>query len=416
MKVYLLTLGCAKNQVDSEHLLGALLRAGAELAQEPQEAQALLVNTCGFIEPAKREAIQEILALARAKRRDQRLLVFGCLAERYREELREGIPEIDALWGVEATEDIVRYLSGDGAPVGLARHLGTFPYAYLKITEGCKRRCSFCCIPSIRGPHRSLPAEQILREAQGLLRAGARELVLVGQDITAYYYKGLSLAGLLRELDGLKGKFWLRLMYLHPRGITQELLSTLPSLRHLVPYLDVPLQHSEERLLRLMGRPMQRKELLRLLRRLRRTLPGLWLRSTFMVGFPGETEEEFQALLQFLEEAQIEHVGVFQFWPEEGTPAARLQGQLPQELKSRRQEELLQAQSQISLLKHQGMVGRQLEVLVEETDEGRSVARFYGQAPEVDGQVYISTPLEPGQFVKVRITHASEHDLEAELS
>ena len=441
---YLLSLGCPKNLADSEKLTRRLRLKGFSQAPGPEGADALIVNTCGFIEAAKRESIDEILRLARLKddakgkkgrtnkkgeQKKQKLLVFGCLAQRYREELRRELPEVDAIWGTEAEEEIADYLAaeaGSGAgemPPEEARQPSympsTFPYAYLKLSEGCKRRCTFCSIPMIRGPLRNFSPDAILGEAQGFIKAGIRELVLVSQDTASYRFKGYGLKELVRDISSISGDFWVRLHYLHPSGVDEGLLDAMAGEKKIVKYLDMPLQHSEARILGLMGRGGRGKEyFFRLIGGARRMMPGLAVRSSFIVGFPGETREEFEGLLDFIRRAGFEHAGAFVYSREDGTSAAALKGQLPQAVKNRRYDRFMSAQAEISLGKNQALTGRKLKAIVDEVDGDAAICRLASQAPEVDGVVFAQMggkAVKPGDFVRVLITEAYDYDLKGRL-
>jgi ribosomal protein S12 methylthiotransferase len=437
MKVYLLSLGCPKNLVDSEHAIRKLTGGGALPVDTPEEADVLIVNTCGFIEEAKKESIEEILKLAKMKD-NKKLLVMGCLSQRYGAELEKELPEVDAFWGVDAGEEIAKYLglNGDppipplakgGTPGGVRRGKGelpsTFPYAYLKIAEGCKRRCTFCSIPAIRGPHRSFPPDEILEEARAYVAGGIKELILVSQDTASYNYKGYDLPKLLRDICSISGNFRVRVHYLYPQAISEALLDIIRVEEKIVKYLDIPLQHSEERILRAMGRgggAMGRggaaKDLIKFLTRVRRAIPGAALRSSFIVGFPGETEEEFRRLLDFIHEAAFESMGAFMYSKEEGTGAAALKGHLPQSIKKRRYDELMRIQARISLEKNMALVGQEMKVLIDSSDgppgKMTAIGRTDAQSPDIDGVVFVeSDALTPGDFARVRIKEAYDYDL-----
>ncbi len=411
----------------------------------PEEADALIVNTCGFIEAAKRESIEEILRLAKLKgeqegkkgpknkkNKKQKLIVFGCLAQRYKEELRKELPEVDAIWGVEAGDEISDYLTG-GLAGGAESKNGrqerpeeadgpvflpsTFPYAYLKISEGCKRRCSFCTIPQIRGSLRNFSPDSILAQAQGYIKAGIKELVVVSQDTASYKFKGYGLKELIRDISSIPGDFWVRLHYLHPSGVDQGLLDAMAGEKKVVKYLDMPLQHSEPRILRLMGRGGYGGEYFsRLISRARQTMPGLAVRSSFIVGFPGETGEESEGLLDFIRQTGFEHAGAFIYSREDGTAAAALVNQLPAAAKKRRYEKFMSAQAGISLEKNQALRGRKMKAIVDEVDGKSAICRLASQAPEVDGVVFVDGEgLKAGDFVRVLITEAYDYDLKGEL-
>jgi len=448
MKVSIITLGCPKNEVDSEHLKRSLLSEGIAVVDDPEPADILMVNTCGFIRDAKEESINEILRLAEMKNRSKRLVVFGCFAKRYRQELLKEIPEIDAIWGVGEDEEILKYcknLEGNDKndvfsyePLNIQAS-----YAYLKIAEGCDKKCTFCVIPSIRGRFRSFSPDEILREAEMYVREGIREIILIAQDITAYGkdLKGYNLVSLLRDLTSMNGDFYIRLLYLYPTGIDDELMEFIATNERIFKYLDIPLQHSEDKLLRLMGRRGTRKDYLRLIRRLRRNIPGLVLRTTLIVGFPTETEEEFNALVNFIEEVGFERLGAFMYSKEDGTPASRLKGQIPERVKQRRYDELMRHQALISLTKNRELIGRKFKAIIDGVDDGVAVARLYSHAPEVDGMVvlinsaegqkigsierknlinsqspgFCASKLKAGDTVNVRIVDADEYDLRAIL-
>ena len=411
-KLYLLSLGCPKNLTDSEHLM-ATLRKGITEVDDPGEADILLVNTCGFIEDAKKESIEEILKLSRLKDGDKKLLVMGCLSQRYGPQLKKELPEVDALWGVDAGEEIAAYLGIE--PNGGLPRPSTFPYAYLKIAEGCKRRCTFCSIPAIRGPHRSFSPDEILREAEAYLKSGIKELILVSQDTACYDFKGYALPELLADISAIGGDFRVRVHYLYPSSVTEKLVETMAGKEKIMKYLDIPLQHSEERILRMMGRGNTARDLPKFIARLRRAMPGAALRSSFIVGFPGETEEEFRRLCDFMEEAAFEHAGAFMYSKEEGTQAATLKGQLPKAIKNRRYDELMKLQARISLEKNMTLVGQKTRVLIDSTDGEVAIGRTGSQSPDIDGVVFVrDAALKPGDFVEVLIKEAYDYDLLAE--
>ncbi len=450
-KVALVTLGCPKNLVDSEELLDRLRREGFRYAEEPKDADLVLVNTCGFIEDAKTESIQEILKLKTIREEGKKILVFGCLAQRYRDELMREIPEIDAVWGVGEDDSIIEYckeaLNGGSEKASteemdIMRHscvsaspFGLFrSYAYLKIAEGCSRNCTFCVIPSIRGPYQSMEPEKILTRAEVYVRSGIRELILIAQDTGNYGRElmGYGLPSLLRDLSTIRGDFRIRLLYLYPTALSDELISVLAGNDKICKYLDIPLQHSEERVLRAMGRGGTKEVYKGMIETLRESIPGIALRTTFIVGFPGESEEEFRRLRDFVEEMRFERLGVFVYSREEGTPASRLKGQIPKRTKERRRDEIMRVQSSISFNNNRPLVGRSFRALIDEVDGRIAVGRIYSQAPEIDGAIIIDnlgfqtgdsnlgtahhqpTPLRAGEFVDVRITGAYEHDLRGE--
>lgn len=434
-KIGLFSLGCPKNRVDSEIMLGCLRRAGYEITGAIEEAEIIVVNTCGFIDAAKEESIAAILESARYKDdgRCRTLLVAGCLAQRYGRELLQEMPEIDGLMGTGSVPEIATVLHrieagerpmvlgdpGYAYPATGTRIITTPVYsAYLKIAEGCDNHCSYCAIPGIRGPYHSRPRAEIMAEAEDLCAGGVRELVVVAQETTRYgvdLYGHYALAGLLRQMEKLEHCRWIRLMYCHPDSMTGELIELMRSSERICRYIDLPLQHASGRILRLMNRKGSREDMLRLVEKLRREIPGLTLRTTFLVGFPGETEAEFTELLDFISEAGFERAGVFGFSPEEGTPAAALPGRLDESVIKERVERAMVLQQAISLEHNRTMIGRELTVLVEGWDDDQKMywGRWEGDAPEIDGRVYFASPEETGggDFVRVKVLDAGEYDL-----
>ena len=421
MRVNILTLGCPKNQADTNRFLGSALGCGIDYTDDPQEADVIMVNTCGFIEEAKQESIDEILELALNKRPEQKLLVFGCLAGRYADELREEIPEIDAVFGVDEDMTILKYLglSPQSEKIIFGPSLAGLSIKHtvpLKVAEGCDRGCTFCVIPSIRGGFVSRPPEDIIAEAEKLIASGAKELMLVAQDLTNYDHKGFKLPRLLLELDGLEGDFWLRPMYYYPTNIDDALLEAMAQGKKICKYVDMPVQHSEDRILRAMGRPGSRAEHLAKVARIREIMPDASLRTSVIIGFPGETDAEFEGLLEFFDEARFDWVGGFRYSAEEGTPAALLPGQVDEEVKEARMDELLEHQAGISADRNRRHVGKTMRVLVDEAEADRAIARSWHQAPDIDGIVIVNAPNLPvGDFMDVKITDSHEFDLEADL-
>ncbi len=433
-KIGFISLGCPKNRVDSEIMLGILSVAGYELVSNLEDADFIVVNTCGFITPAKEESIHAILNASGFKEagRCKRLLVAGCLAQRYGKELLEEMPEIDGIIGTGKVLEIDAIINevingkrvlavGDPVyryPAPVNRVLTTPAYtAYLKIADGCDNRCSYCAIPSIRGPYRSRPREEVLAEAAELCRRGVRELVVVAQETTRYgidIYRRFVLADLLMDLARMDYR-WIRVMYCHPDSITPELISVIASSEKICKYIDLPVQHVNSRILRKMNRKGSREELLRLVEKLRGEIPGLILRTTFLVGFPGETEREFEELLDFMAEARFERAGVFGFSPEEGTAAEKIPGKPGDEIIKDRIERAMMLQQNISLEHNLSLVGKELTVLVEGWDDEQKMywGRWEGDAPEIDGRVFFATTGEPvaGDFVRVRVLDAGEYDL-----
>lgn len=414
MTFYLLSLGCLKNSADSGSLFRGLTAKGLT-PTGLQEADLLLINTCGFIDEAKRQSIEEILRLAGMKD-GRKLLVFGCLAKRYKDELLREIPEIDAIYGVGEEEKIIKDIHLSPPLKGAKKVVAAgAPYPQwpawsipLKIAEGCNRRCSFCVIPSIRGPFRSRRPEEILAEAEGHIGAGAKELLLVAQDLTRYEYSGYGLPALLKDMASISGEFWIRPLYLHPAGITAPLLEVIAGEPKICKYIDMPVQHSQDRMLRLMGRGMSgsRGRHLALIKRIRE-MPDVALRTTLLVGHPGETEEDFKGLMKFVEAARFERLGVFKYSKEEGTRAASMKGHLPKKIKDRRYEMIMRLQNEISLDKNKALVGRRFRALIEED----GVGRIYSQAPEIDGVTFIEGAAPPGGFTDITVTGAYDYDL-----
>ena len=399
-KINITTLGCPKNVVDSGHLARRFASEGFVHVDNVNDADIILINTCGFIRDAKEESIEEILRLARMKGEKAKLIVFGCLAQRYRDELLKEIPEIDAIFGVGEDSSIIEYCKdlATGYRIGntkipVAHHPSPIAssYAYLKIAEGCDKKCTFCVIPSIRGKFRSIPPEQILREAEEYIQNGIRELILVAQDITNYgkELNGYTLVSLLKDLASIDRDFRIRLLYLYPTEISNELLEFIATEDKIQKYLDIPLQHSEDKILRLMGRRGSRREYIKLIRNIRRTIPGVALRTTFIVGFPGETEEDFHGLVDFIEEIRFDRLGVFKYSKEEGTPSSKLKGQVPEKTKDRRFDEIMRRQAAISLEKNRELLGKKYEAIIDEIDGDIAIARLYSHAPEIDGVVII---------------------------
>lgn len=438
VKVAVASLGCDKNRVDTETMLGFLRQAGYEFTGQESLADVILVNTCAFIAEAREEAIATIIDLARNKEtgRCRALIVAGCLAQLYGEALLERIPQIDGVVGTGQVDRIAevaaRCLRGDkvvavGAPgylplVPVPRVSTLPPYlTYIKIAEGCSNCCRYCIIPRLRGPYRSRPVEAILDEARRAISGGAKEIILVAQDITRYGVDrdgAPKLAELVRALARLPGARWIRLLYCYPTAVTDELLEVMATEPTVCRYLDIPMQHASDGVLRAMGRPTTQADLWQLLRRVRAMVPGVTVRSTFMVGYPGETERDFEELLSFLEDMRLDRAGFFAFSPQEGTPAARLPRQVPQHVKQQRLQRAAAVQKRISHALNRTRVGQELTVLVEGKRGRRHFGRTEADAPEVDGRVYFTStvPLSPGEFVTVRITRALPYDLEGEIA
>jgi ribosomal protein S12 methylthiotransferase len=433
VRVGLVSLGCPKNLVDSEVMLGHLRRAGHELVADPQQADVIVVNTCAFIDRAKQESIDTILEMAREKEtgRASRLVVTGCLAQRYEADLRREIPEIDATLGTAQVDSILEAVTGTATATDLSqppawvydhlspRVLTTPPWlAYVKISEGCDYTCSFCIIPTLRGRHRSRPLDDVVAEAEALAARGVRELVLVAQDSTRYGHDlGMrdGLALLLRRLGRIDGVRWIRVMYAYPATMTDGILDAIASEEKVAKYVDMPLQHASDAVLKRMKRPTGRGNLLGMVERVRDRVPGVAFRTSFIVGFPGETAQEFEELMAFARAAEFDHLGVFTFSDEEGTTSYDLEGRLPARTKESRKRKLLELQGRISKRRNRGRIGERIEVLVEGTHADTDLilrGRMSTQAPEVDGSVLINDgSAEPGSFVTCEITEAHAYDL-----
>jgi ribosomal protein S12 methylthiotransferase len=432
-RVYMHTLGCPKNRVESEVMLGTLAQAGYRLVQEPEQAEVIVVNTCGFIESAKEESVDAIVALSELKRtgRCKKLVVTGCLVQRHADELARALPEVDHFLGTGAYADVAKVVSDAQArrlvvPDPEFVHSAATPRvsslpshtAYLKISEGCDNACAFCIIPKLRGRQRSRPVDDVVAEAEALASRGTIELSLVAQDLTAY---GSDLPGrprlhaLLRALAKVDGLRWIRLHYAYPRDVPAALVETIAGEPKIVKYLDMPLQHSSDRLLRTMRRGRDSLFLRRLLARLRARVPGIALRTSLIVGLPGETRRDFEDLVRFVEEQRFERLGVFEFSAEEGTPAADMAGQVPQRVRRARFERIMEIQQRISREHQRATIGRRLEVLVEgraEETEHLLAGRHAQQAPEIDGLTYVNDGVAyPGEIVTVEVTDASDYDL-----
>ncbi len=434
MKIGVVSLGCPKNLVDSETMLGLIHEENYEITNDPSEAEIIIVNTCGFIESAKEESINTILQMAEYKKSGscKYIIVTGCLSQRYAEELFNELPEADAIAGVEVYDEIgsiiKRVMNGErfimlerskpdviytSKETFLPRILTTPSYtAYLKIAEGCDNCCSYCAIPKIRGPYRSKPMEQVLKEAKALADNGVKELIVVAQDTTRYGEDlpggKLLLADLLKELNKIESLKWIRVMYCYPNNFTDELIETFASLDKVCKYVDLPLQHASNRLLASMNRYDTIEEVETLLAKLRKRIPGIVIRTTFIVGFPGETDADFEELKEFVEQQRFENAGVFAYSQEEGTVAGAMPNQIPDEIKQERYHELMALQAQISEEIHKDTEGQTLEVLVEGIEEdgsGLHYGRSYREAPDIDGLVFIENPgdIEPGCFIKVNI-------------
>ena len=416
MKIGVVSLGCAKNLVDSEILLGKLKGAGVEITSNPEEADVIIVNTCGFIEPAKLESIETILEFTES---GKEVIVMGCLVERYKKELEKEIPEVRAYFGTESWEEVLNYL-GLKERREIKRILSTpRSYAYLKIAEGCNRLCSFCAIPGIRGKHRSRKIEDIVEEAKFLAEQGVKELCVVSQDTTYYgkdLYREYKLVELLERLEKVEGIKWIRLLYLYPTEVHEDLIDYIANSEKVVPYFDIPLQHVNDKVLKDMRRGYDGKFVRNLIEKIRKKVNRAVFRTTFIVGFPTEGEKEFKELKEFVEEGHFHWLGVFTYSPEEGTHAYSLGDPISKEVKEERREILMKIQKEITRRKNEEFLGKKVEVLIDGYEEEFSFVpkgRAYFQAPEVDGVIYVETSrnLKSGDFLKVRITQVADYDL-----
>ena len=440
MKIGMVSLGCPKNLVDSEVMLGIIRAKQLEVTNNPAEADLIIVNTCGFIESAKEESISTILQMGEYKAQGscKYLIMTGCLGQRYADELFESMPEVDAIVGTDSFTDIgwvidqviqgkrLKHLEKRESKnvAVLPRMLTTPSYmAYLKIAEGCDNCCSYCIIPQLRGPYTSRPYEEIMAEAKALAEQGTKEIIVVAQDTTRYgedLYGKLLLPQLLRDLNKLEGIKWIRVMYLYPNNFTDELIDAIAECDKVCKYIDIPLQHASDRLLKSMNRYDTRAEVETLLTKLRERIPGITIRTTFIVGFPGETDEDFAELLDFVEKQRFENAGVFQYSQEEGTVAGAMENQIDPEIKENRYHELMALQAGISEEIHQEREDVELDVLVEGFDEENpqlAVGRSQHEAPDIDGNIFIENAgeLEVGQMVRVRILQGFTYEMVGEL-
>ena len=439
MKLLFISLGCDKNLVDTEKMLGLLGHEGYSFVDDETVADIIVVNTCCFIGDAKEESINTILDMARMKEEGQckALIVTGCLAQRYKEEITTEIPEVDAVLGTTSYEEIAKAvktaLGGEkmhvfesiDAPVSPAtdRLVTTGGhYAFLKIAEGCDKRCTYCIIPYLRGKFRSVPMEQLIHEAEGLAEKGVKELILVAQETTLYgkdLYGEKKLPELLRRLAAIDGIQWIRLQYCYPEEITDELIETIKNEEKICNYLDIPIQHASDAILKRMGRRTNNAQLRELIAKLRREIPDIALRTTLISGFPGETEEDHEILMEFVDEMEFERLGVFAYSAEEDTPAYNFPNHVPDEVKEDRRAEIMELQQDIAFEKSENMKGRVLEVMIEGkvADENAYVGRTYMDSPNVDGLIFVNTgySLMSGDFARVRVTGALDYDLIGEV-
>ncbi len=435
MKILFISLGCDKNLVDTEVMLGLLASRGYEMTDDETEAEIIIINTCCFIHDAKEESIQNILDMAEYKKKGKlkALVVTGCLAQRYRQEILDEIPEVDAVLGTTAYDQIlesvdtalagnpeVRLADLQSLPAVETKRLVTTGghYAYLKIAEGCDKHCTYCIIPRIRGSFRSVPMERLLKEAEELAGQGVKELILVAQETTLYgkdIYGEKRLPELLRKLCGIPGLRWIRILYCYPEEITDELIRVMKEETKICHYLDLPIQHANDRILKRMGRRTSKRELTEIIEKLRREIPDICLRTTLITGFPGETEAEHEELMDFVDQTEFDRLGVFTYSPEEDTPAAELPDQIEEGVKKERQAELMELQQEIAFANAEDMIGREVLVMIEGkvADENAYVGRTYRDAPGVDGMIFVETGelLLSGDFARVKVTGALEYDL-----
>ena len=439
MNIFFVSLGCDKNLVDSEEMLGALTSGGYRITDDESKADVIIVNTCCFIHDAKEESIQTILEMASYKEHGncKALIVTGCLAQRYKEEITQEIPEVDAVLGTNSQKSILEAVSKalEGKVTHIFTPLEGIPdlpgkrimttggyYEYLKIAEGCDKHCTYCIIPSIRGSYRSVPMEKLISQAEELAEQGVKELILVAQETTLYgkdLYGEKSLHLLLKKLCQIPGIYWIRILYCYPEEIYPELIDTIRTEKKICHYLDLPIQHASDRILKKMGRRTTKQQLKDIVGELRRNIPDIMLRTTLITGFPGETAEDHEELMEFVNEMEFERLGVFTYSPEENTPAALMENQIEEEVKENRKEELMELQQEISLDNGEKLIGKTLTVMVEGkvADENAYVGRTYGDAPGIDGYIFINTGelLMSGDFVRVKVTGALEYDLIGEI-
>ena len=440
MKILFISLGCDKNLADSEEMLGLLTAGGHEITDDETQADAIVINTCCFIKDAKEESVETILEMAEYKKTGSchALIVTGCMAQRYQKEIIEEVPEVDAVLGTTSYGDIVKALEEavagnhfeefrdiDYLPdTGSKRVLTTGGhFGYLKIAEGCDKHCTYCIIPKLRGKFRSVPMERLIAQAEDMAEQGVKELILVAQETTVFgkdLYGKKSLHILLKKLCEIRGIRWIRILYCYPEEIYDELIETIRDEKKICHYLDIPIQHASDRILKRMGRRTSKQELIDIVGKLRKEIPDIVLRTTLITGFPGETEEDHEELKEFVDEMEFDRLGVFTYSPEENTPAAEMADQVPEEVKEERRDELMELQQEISYDRGQDRIGQELLVMIEGkvADESAYIGRTYGDAPKVDGYIFVQTGelLMTGDFAKVRVTGALEYDLIGVLS
>ena len=441
MKILCVSLGCDKNLVDTEMMLGLLNKDGYSFTDDENEADIIVINTCCFINDAKEESVNTILEMAELKKtgKCKALIVTGCMAQRYKQEIIDEIPEVDGILGTSTYDEISAVLKkalGGEHGVSCFHDLNALPevqtermlttgghYAFLKIAEGCDKHCTYCIIPSLRGRFRSVPEERLLAQAEYMASQGVKELILVAQETTVYgtdLYGKKTLHILLKKLCQIKGIRWIRVLYCYPEEIYDELVQVMKEEKKICHYLDLPIQHASDRILKRMGRRTTRKQLEDIIAKLRREIPDIVLRTSLITGFPGETQEDHEELMEFVDEMEFDRLGVFTYSPEEGTPAETMEGQVPEEVKEERRDELMSLQQEISLEKGDERIGQELVVMIEGKVSGESayIARTYADAPKVDGYIFVQTGelLVTGDFARVRVTGALEYDLIGELA
>ncbi|MFR3132540.1 MAG: 30S ribosomal protein S12 methylthiotransferase RimO [Lachnospiraceae bacterium] len=440
MKVLFISLGCDKNLADSEEMLGLLTGKGHEIVDSEEEAEVIVINTCCFIHDAKEESVENILEMAEYKKAGtcKVLIATGCMAQRYKEEIIQEIPEVDAVLGTTSYMDILKAIDEacEGRHFQEFRDINELPedsgrrvlttgghYGYLKIAEGCDKHCTYCIIPSLRGRFRSVPQERLIAQAEHMAEQGVKELILVAQETTMYgtdLYGKKTLHLLMKELCKIKGIRWIRVLYCYPEEIYDELIQVMKEEKKICHYLDLPIQHASDRILKRMGRRTTRAQLTAIIEKLRKEIPDIVLRTTLITGFPGETEADHQEVMEFVDEMEFDRLGAFTYSPEEGTPAETMEGQIPEEVKEERRDEIMELQQEISLEKGNDRIGQELLVMIEGKVSGESayIARTYGDAPKVDGYIFVQTGelLMTGDFAKVRVTGALEYDLIGELA
>ncbi|RDU24851.1 30S ribosomal protein S12 methylthiotransferase RimO [Anaerosacchariphilus polymeriproducens] len=440
MKLLFISLGCDKNLVDTEEMLGLLAREKFSFTDDESQAEVIVINTCCFINDAKEESVNTILQMAEYKKygRCKALIVTGCLAQRYKKEIQEEIKEVDAILGTNSYEKIAEVIKNalNGQGTCIFNELEGFPmipnskrqittgghYAYMKIAEGCNKHCTYCIIPQIRGKYRSVPIEKLLLQAEELAEQGVKELILVAQETTLYgidLYGEKTLPKLLHELGKVKGIRWIRILYCYPEEITDELIQTIKTEPKVCHYLDLPIQHVNDEVLKRMGRKTNKSQIIEIVKKLREEIPDISIRTTLISGFPGETDEQHEELVEFVDEMEFDRLGVFTYSAEENTPAVEMNGQINEDIKETRRDEIMQLQQEIVFEKDQEMIGKELWVMVEGkvADENAFVGRTYKDAPNVDGYIFVNTEEElvTGDFARVKVTGALEYDLIGEI-